>query len=172
MEPPVLKLLEGFELRSPGAQAMSVIIKNIHKRSSNLSELKPKDGLCAWCNENEIKDRRRKYCDISCRSSAFIYCWPQSLMARGFHLWAQGFACCACGVDFSDEMEKRAQRCLRLYGEVTLSQIADGTGHLFEIDHIIPLHKGGEGIGVVNIQTLCVECHKRKTIKERKRGLD
>lgn len=34
-----------------------------------------------------------------------------------------------------------------------------------EIDHILPLHKGG-GNNLENLQALCIECHKRKSERE------
>ena len=35
-----------------------------------------------------------------------------------------------------------------------------------EVDHIIPLHKGGTDARE-NLQGLCIECHKEKTLEER-----
>lgn len=35
-------------------------------------------------------------------------------------------------------------------------------------DHIIPVHLGGGGCGLDNFQTLCIDCHKEKSIKELK----
>jgi 5-methylcytosine-specific restriction endonuclease McrA len=37
--------------------------------------------------------------------------------------------------------------------------------HTYEVDHIIPLGKGGSN-NPDNLQALCVKCHKTKTIKE------
>lgn len=35
----------------------------------------------------------------------------------------------------------------------------------FELDHIVPLHQGGED-SESNLQVLCIECHGAKTLKE------
>jgi|SRR5690625_3131950 len=35
----------------------------------------------------------------------------------------------------------------------------------FELDHIVPLHQGGED-AESNLQVLCIECHETKTLKE------
>jgi hypothetical protein len=35
----------------------------------------------------------------------------------------------------------------------------------YEVDHIIPLHKGGED-SLDNVDAKCVACHKKKTIAE------
>ena len=36
----------------------------------------------------------------------------------------------------------------------------------YELDHIVPLHKGGDAIALQNLQPLCRECHKDKTAKD------
>lgn len=36
----------------------------------------------------------------------------------------------------------------------------------FETDHIIPLHQGGSN-DISNLQSLCPNCHSRKTLEER-----
>lgn len=41
-------------------------------------------------------------------------------------------------------------------------------GRNWEADHIVPVHKGGGGCGLENFQTLCVDCHKEKSIIERR----
>lgn len=40
-------------------------------------------------------------------------------------------------------------------------------GEDWEADHIIPVHKGGGGCKINNYQTLCKDCHKEKTAKEK-----
>lgn len=50
---------------------------------------------------------------------------------------------------------------------VTYFQIGYKIGSLFHLDHCKPLFMGGDGIGIHNVQILCVPCHKTKTIKER-----
>lgn len=37
---------------------------------------------------------------------------------------------------------------------------------VYDVDHIIPLHHGGSNERD-NLQIICLECHRRKTIKER-----
>ncbi len=36
-----------------------------------------------------------------------------------------------------------------------------------EVDHIVPLKRGGERLDVANLQSLCKPCHSRKTGRER-----
>ena len=42
--------------------------------------------------------------------------------------------------------------------------------HLYEIDHIVPLHKGGTN-APSNLQLLCSPCHRRKSWLEMALGL-
>lgn len=42
-----------------------------------------------------------------------------------------------------------------------------GIRNRLEVDHIQPLHAGGEPYSLENLQTLCAQCHLTKTIKER-----
>ncbi len=37
----------------------------------------------------------------------------------------------------------------------------------WQADHIIPIFKGGGGLGLENYQTLCVQCHSNKTLLDR-----
>lgn len=41
----------------------------------------------------------------------------------------------------------------------------------FEIDHVIPLKKGGK-TEMANLQTLCRQCHFKKTLDENNEGRD
>jgi 5-methylcytosine-specific restriction endonuclease McrA len=36
------------------------------------------------------------------------------------------------------------------------------------MDHKVPLSKGGEGVSIVNLQLLCVDCHRKKDETPRK----
>ena len=38
-----------------------------------------------------------------------------------------------------------------------------------EVDHIVPLHKGGDPFGADNLQALCRSCHIAKTARENRR---
>tara|TARA_B110000444_G_C18835014_1_gene595432 strand:+ start:409 stop:795 length:387 start_codon:yes stop_codon:yes gene_type:complete len=37
----------------------------------------------------------------------------------------------------------------------------------FEIDHVVPLHKGGSDCVETNAEALCNQCHGKKTLNER-----
>ena len=48
-------------------------------------------------------------------------------------------------------------------------QVCGRAGRL-EVDHRIPLHKGGEALDLDNLQTLCAGCHVAKTRGENEKG--
>lgn len=52
--------------------------------------------------------------------------------------------------------------------KVTYHSTVFNTGSELQVDHILPISHGGDGIGLKNIQVLCAGCHKRKTKEERK----
>lgn len=46
----------------------------------------------------------------------------------------------------------------------------DGTDTAtLQVDHILPVHKGGGGMGLWNFQLLCKSCHKQKTKQDLKK---
>lgn len=91
----------------------------------------------------------------------------------------QDCACTGCGECFDDKLKELADSWWRViqdrqqsgiwkeYKAVPLSLLGDNTGNLWHVDHIIPIFRGGAGVGIENIQVLCVKCHKKKTIRER-----
>lgn len=180
-----------FEYRAPGPHALE-IIKRVnatyaYKRHVPLSELtKPADLVCAWCNLAPTKSRGRKYCGKDCSESALMYLYPQFAASKMYRLIVlQDFACRACGVIdeewFLKRMEhyKAKQRRVleeyKKYGwavdkneteKAFLFQFGDCTGDRWQVDHIVPVHKGGAGVGMENLQVLCTPCHKLKTAKD------
>jgi 5-methylcytosine-specific restriction protein A len=38
-----------------------------------------------------------------------------------------------------------------------------------EVDHILPMSRGGERLDWANLQSLCKQCHSRKTMREQGR---
>ena len=62
--------------------------------------------------------------------------------------------CAVCSVD-------TVQRCRR--------KRAQGTGHLWQADHIVPVVEGGGECNLDNFRTLCTGCHKAATAALRAR---
>ena len=73
--------------------------------------------------------------------------------------------------------EQRRTNSSRILKEVGASQkwrcnmCGDLLKSTFQLDHRIPLHKGGSN-DVSNFQALCCECHAKKTQEEKKKELE
>lgn len=113
-----------------------------------LDELDRKRNLCKWCWNESTPSYRHKYCTPECKLSAEIFCYPQRELSKLFHMVQQGGKCANCDRDFEKEYEGR-----RLEPE---------------LDHCTPIFKGGQSLGHENHQLLCRDCHKIKTVEERK----
>lgn len=170
----------GFEIAFPGKLAMAITADHAYDRTMPLSNLENPSGLCCWCNEAELPTKRHRYCGGLCSESAYIFCYPQSYMSKGYHLMKQGWACRYCGLLFDDLVEsaiKRRLQTLREYkdepwaNKITLPGILAAIGvkaaAKMDMDHIKPIFKGGIGLGIRNHQVICRNCHKQKTISER-----
>jgi hypothetical protein len=179
-----VELLEKIELTPPGPRALELIEKFRYKRSVALAYLEVVDKKCCWCNVNDIKPPKRRYCSTNCVSSGWFYANPQDPKCK---MWLfinrQNCICYGCGEDFQEEVAQRIIKKREHYdrmkknyptenayweGPVPYHAIGDNTGHIWQVDHIIPMFKGGHGLDLNNIQVLCVPCHKRKSALERR----
>jgi 5-methylcytosine-specific restriction endonuclease McrA len=168
------ELIKTFTYKEPGPETKALIAPAMGRRYFSLSRLNRKDNLCAWCNVTHIKDRRRKYCDEDCSQSADVFCYPQGMTSKSFHLLRQDCACKGCGFIFEQEIKKKIEtykahwpESFAKEGKISLFYLSFNRGFVWQADHIIPIHKGGVGLGLNNIQILCVDCHQDKTNRER-----
>lgn len=174
-----IKLLEQISFVPPGPRTLASMESLKKQRTLKMDHLQQVDGQCAWCNIIPLYSRRKKYCGVNCRNSALFYCYPQTPSAK---MWVfihkQNCSCTLCGECFEDkiakkifDLRKRWDKDAEFYkwkaGPITYHSLGDNTGDVWQVDHIIPLHKGGDGIGLENIQVVCKSCHLRKTIYER-----
>jgi hypothetical protein len=177
--------LESFELIEPGPNAKAALIRNSGSRYMAKDQLVLRDGLCAWCEKNEVTDKRRKYCSNDCSMSSDVNCYPQAPQTKAWRLIKiQGCACAGCGTSFEDEIreklvarvaEKKALSEVEWFGEsvwvkestpISFHFMGCNSGEKLQVDHIVPIHKGGAGVGLDNTQVLCRDCHLKKTAKE------
>jgi len=163
----------------PGPRAIQILSKNRNKRMMALGDLPWITGQCAWCDGEITKDKRRKYCNVGCTESAYYYGCPQAHGNKMHRLiYVQNCMCLYCGQDFTDQIIEIIRSKLKNMVdvedpytedmEVTLYSIGYNTGHIWHTDHITAVHKGGDGVGIDNHQTICAPCHHRKTADERK----
>lgn len=172
-----MTVLRKVELTEPGTNARLALSKSAGKRYVNKDNLKKVNGMCAWCELVLITDYRRKYCSESCSESSTMNCFPQSPGAKMFVLiYRQNCACVGCGLCFKGEIIRRIRKSVKFHGEewrpnsINLYSIGYDSGTLHHVDHIIPIHKGGCGSGLDNIQVLCRDCHHKKSGLERRKS--
>jgi 5-methylcytosine-specific restriction endonuclease McrA len=105
-------------------------------------------------------------------------------------IYRQSCTCPRCGEIFEDEVdaliEKRWQYILDRKAEtdapdywskelarywremktVCLHSVGNNTGSKWQVDHRVPIFKGGDGIGLDNVHVICTTCHQKKTAGE------
>lgn len=126
-------------------------------RRFNLSSIKTffvsaNQKYCKWCREEPTKSKRSMYCSDLCASSAWLYCNPAKQVDR--ILKHQGNKCASCDFDYSPGWA---------YDEKGLTDWDYQQKHRPEVDHIVPIYKGGSAFDPKNLQVLCRNCHKEKT---------
>lgn len=115
---------------------------------------------CIWCGDDlKTKHHAQRYCrDKDCPKSAYIWGYPQREESLVFLLNRQDAKCLLCNHDYKQYVE----------GPFTLESFrrVKFNINLFnrpEVDHIIPISKGGQSLGTENHQAICYTCHKNKT---------
>lgn len=155
--------------------------KSFTDRALQLSRypVKPEaDGrrMCLWCGEVELKGSKlKKYCSAEC--SEAIFTWAQPQKENGLHalLVRQDWKCNTCNFDYKPIL---AQVHLRWYaGTRRIPNFGQDSSQTYmkffkascppmqkpEVDHIVPIYKGGQSLGLANHQAICYSCHKTKT---------
>lgn len=105
---------------------------------------------------------------------AFSWANPQNEYGLNILLARQNWKCNACQYDYGPLVSqlltngrvynKPADHNIQMCPSLALrikQHSPEGTKP--EVDHIIPISKGGQSIGFDNLQTICVQCHKAKT---------
>ncbi len=184
-----LELLEKMDTVEPCQRAKDHLAKNGSRRRFSLSELQAAPGHCVWC-DNKLEGKKQRWCSSACVKSAQCAGTPTTQDVKMYRLiYMQSFACAGCGQSFEDEIRKMIVRAHEVwnrhhnyrYGpggvgekemlppkKISLYILGAGTGDKWQTDHIVPVHKGGAGIEASNLQVLCVPCHLRKTVEDRK----
>lgn len=157
------------------------LTKSFKDRALQLSRsMKPDvvDGkrMCCWCGEVDLgKNANKKYCSKEC--SEAIFTWAQPQKGNGLHalLVRQDWKCNICQHDWKPDLENLLEDCkLRKWA---VPNFGGETSEFFmkrfknrvraaqspEVDHIVPISKGGESLGLGNHQAICYTCHKTKT---------
>lgn len=161
------------------------LTKSVKSRAYNLSCLHPilldelnvkgkSKRLCCWCVEIEIINLNRKYCSNNCSTSAMAWAFPQKEHSLKYLLIKQSYKCLGCQYDYRPMLDLYIEKDKKRYG--VSYEVNELPWHYFkclksnvpserkpEVDHIIPISKGGHSLDRDNLQLICYKCHKVKT---------
>jgi 5-methylcytosine-specific restriction endonuclease McrA len=145
---------------------------------ANLNRVLREDGTkgCVWCGDDlKSKHNATRYCkDDNCPRSAYAWSYPQKEEGMFFILSRQDWCCNACHHDWKPFIETKIVN--KFYGCHNLDYKTKFSMYFIkrfkeqidpklkpEVDHIVPIYKGGSSLGLDNHQAICYSCHKRKT---------
>jgi hypothetical protein len=156
------------------------LTKSYRERRINLSDLDAVvvDGVkqCRWCL-TPLTGRKYMWCSSDCQNTAWAWANPQKEGGLHILLARQDFKCNQCQFDYMPYVEdsikymnqkkktidpnsikeKVNERLMKLLKYKTPSD------RLPEVDHVVPIYKGGMPLGFDNHQAICYSCHKTKT---------
>lgn len=165
---------------------MEELNKSWTGRSYNLGGLSAikRDLLryCAWCGEGRLHHGNQKYCKEECGNFAMAWSYPQKEQGLYYLLKKQEFKCALCQYDYVPLFEQTVARWNNesSYWEPWDYRNKFSWHHIkevkhrapkdrrLEVDHIIPIYKGGQSLGLDNHQAICYTCHKTKTSQDLK----
>lgn len=170
--PKVLELTKSVKERSHNLSCLSPLkLEELNERG------KPK-RLCAWCNTTELTHGNQKYCSTDCSNSAMAWAYPQKEDALRYLLLRQEWKCILCQYDYKSHIEDIVARDKRMLGNDFYAwerlpwyyfkrlKRRVPKDRRPEVDHIVPIYKGGQSLGLDNHQAICYTCHKDKTKKD------
>ena len=159
------------------------ITKTYTKRIFHLSSIKLPEGLtkkCVWCL-GELKGAQRRWCGDECVESAQAWAHPQKEQGLWNLFQKQDFKCKSCQFDYAAVIEEMFKQPKLPYGfkeykdtwrtkfsywvitKLKQHLHASDPEHNPEVDHVVPIYKGGLSLSVDNLQCICYTCHKVKT---------
>lgn len=161
---------------------IEIYTKTHKKRTFNLSDIHLPEGIvkkCVWCL-GPLTGRQLRWCGSDCSDAATEWALPQQWGLRSL-LVKQNFKCNICAFDWGIITEHLYAQPKIPYG---MSQCKDvwrtnpshwlairikdymhfsDKPHRLEVDHIVPIFKGGLPLDLANLQCICYDCHKTKT---------
>lgn len=171
--------------KRPGNPEIEAITKSCKKRSYALSHLKviklpeldlkgKNIRLCAWCALTILKRSSQKYCSKECRYSARSWAYPQKEENIFFLFNRQDWKCNVCQYDYISLIEQllvngrvynKPGDFRQVFSYYLIRRIKSKglKERKPEVDHIVPISKGGTSLGNENHQVICFTCHKAKS---------
>lgn len=130
-----------------------------------MRKLFPNDGnTCACGCGKELSGRRTRWATDACtKLPTLIYEVLAGRMATIYKIIAKrdGECCRACGKSAEELREMRRN---------WVPKPLNSLNNPLEVDHVVPVYKGGGGCWLDGYQLLCWLCHKKKTKEDVKRN--
>lgn len=120
---------------------------------------------CIWCGDDlKTKHPAQRYCkDPECSKAAYIWGYPQSQESLVLLLKKQDWKCASCPLDYRALLISQSMDLDKSPAHITAALKRLNQSVWPEVDHIVPIIKGGPSLGSENHQVLCYSCHKVKT---------
>lgn len=159
--------------QKPKNPKIDEITKSYKERMYPLGDLKAikVDGgrQCIWCL-TALKGQQLKWCSPACSNSAMAWGYPQKEHGLQMLLAKQDFKCNGCGFDYMPYLQQITKKVDANFLRekineryMTLLKRKVPADKKPEVDHIVPIYKGGQSLGLANHNILCYSCHKAKT---------
>lgn len=139
------------------------------RRRTKTSEVPVKKGenghnLCRFC-EIEVPKGRHTFCSQLCVEEWSVRSNTHFMRRKVFE--RDRGVCACCGLDANGWLEFVMRQphsardvlrdALRINNRITF----------WDVDHILPVSHGGGECGLENLQTLCIWCHRKKSLRDR-----
>lgn len=156
------------------------LAKTCKNRLYNLSDIKvvKLDGInrnCVWCLKL-LQKNKQKWCSEVCARSALAWCAPCRNHGLRVLLFRDDFKCSSCEFNYRPFFLKAYRKIRNMWyfrnprmPSYRIENLIKAFRKLLprefriEVDHIVPISLGGQGLGFENVQLLCSKCHLKKT---------
>lgn len=133
--------------------------------------------LCRFCKK-EVTEEKSAFCGPECIHQFKIQS-SQGYMRKTVFERDRG-VCNKCGLD-TEKLKQILFRVKEEKGDLAYESLLQKyethygysfslDKHFWEADHITPVAHGGGSCGLDNLQSLCVPCHKKKTVAQLTKG--
>ena len=108
--------------------------------------------LCRVCGEEIPPGRRRTFCSEDCVEVHLLRTDDKHMRKR---VWERDKGVCSrCHFDTKTVQGDR--------------RFADGRGAVWQVDHVVPKREGGARLGMPNMRTVCIRCHRQESIRHKR----